>query len=265
MLLPALKKLFARGPMLRQILIVHSSETVVNTVRRAINANINDALVLTADTVEQAVETVKMFNIHLTLYFPSMSDKRPEDIFHEIQPRANDQTVPMLFLADGESCELYQGAYDSGVSGCLSIPCDPIELCKKIEQICPPQRLRGSRRYSFSGTEVLLSQGGQQMSGRVVNISDGGVLCQLEEPLPFNWNKPLSMALTFNVDEKQTVLSGIEGVTVNLNVMRSNADYSPAQVRVAFRFIELPQGPREQMAELFANHNLQQRLATLTV
>lgn len=251
--------------MIRQILIVHNSEAIVRTLQSTIDAEINDAAVFTAETVEEAIESVRMFNIHLILYSPTVSSENIIDVYHKIQPLAADLNVPMLILTAGESSGQYDAAIEAGVSGCLELPCAAPFLCRAIDRICSPQRLRGARRYSIPRTSMQLSQPGCRLAGRVINISEGGLLCQIDEPGGFEWAKPSSLILSFELAGERLQIAEIEAVPVNVNVVRSHADYSPAQVRVAFRFVELPPSSKQQIGEIFAQLDSEQRLVSLAI
>ncbi len=249
--------------MVRQILVVHDSEEAISAIQRAINANIvdNGVSVLSAQTIDQAVETVKVFNIHLTLYSPSVSEMSPVDIYHKIQPMADVQTVPMVLLTDQPS-DQYQDALNGGVSSCLEFPGDLASLAKKVEQICFPQLQRSAARYSIPRTEVTLKQANCQLTGRVFNVSEGGLFCQLTDPKGFDWALPSRLTLTFNIDDEQTLITNIEAVPVNLNVGRLNPDFSPAEIRIAFRFVEVPKDSMHHLVEIFSNYNMLQRITS---
>ena len=170
----------------------------------------------------------------------------------------------MLILTEGEGDAPYLEVIDAGAKGSLEIPCAVPEICRTIDKFCSPRQLRGAQRYSIPQTSLRLQQADCDLNGRVVNISEGGLLCQLEAFAGFDWMQSALLDLSFAHLEESVNITGVCGVPVNINVMRSNPDDSPAQIRVAFRFVGVIPEARQQLCELFANIDLEQQLAELT-
>ncbi len=238
--------------MLRQILIVHPSEPVLRSLQKAINANISDAAVFTADSVQLAVETTKMFHIHLILLSPEFSREALSDLCNQLQPLAAEQSVPILLLTEGGSRQELESACELETVGTIDLACGANTLCQTIDQVCCPKRLRGAKRYSIPRTEITVCQSGCSLPGKVINISEGGLLCQLEAPGGFEWAKPAILNLHFNISGKVLAIQKLRGASVNLNVVRANPDESPAVIRVAFRFIEPAEESLVQLSDIFS-------------
>ncbi len=246
--------------MLRQILIVHRSEAVLSALNKAINANLSDAAVFTAESLPAAIETAKMFNIHLILLSPMIAEESLVDIYHQMQPASAEQPIPVLLLTEGGKTEEFDAAFEAGVAGCIELATDANTLCQGIDRICCPKRLREARRYSLPHTQIQLSQAGCKLSGKVINISEGGLLCQLNDPLRFDWALPSDLTLIFNLDGAQTKIPHMQGLPANLNVVRSHPDYSPAVIRVAFRFVERSEESVKQLNDIFISYGLEEEL-----
>ena len=243
--------------MLRQILIVHSSDAVAGELDGVITANVSDASVIIADTVEQAIETIRMFNIHLILFDVEAADDSLVDTYHKVQSAGSGKITPFLLLTEQNQTEEVEDALNAGANGCLKLPCEDSDLSWQIDSLCNPERLRGAKRYSIPRTEVSVAQGEHHLSGRVVNISEGGLLCQLENPANFDWTQPFNLGFTFNNDVVPQELVDISGILVSLNVMRANPDNTPAQINAAFRFVNVCPMAKQELRDIFANYEME--------
>ena len=77
------------------------------------------------------------------------------------------------------------------------------------------------------------------------------MLCELDAPAQLNWFMPTMISMEFNLDGGILKVAGLYSVARRLMVVEANPDYSPRRIRVACRFINVPEESKKQLAQVF--------------
>jgi hypothetical protein len=84
----------------------------------------------------------------------------------------------------------------------------------------------------------------------VVNFSEGGMLCDLAVPEGYDWSSTSLVNLGFSINDKMYNVNGILSALSRLQVVDSNSDFTPKRVRLAFRFVSVPQDSHEILSQV---------------
>ncbi|MDH5299515.1 MAG: hypothetical protein OEV91_10895, partial [Desulfobulbaceae bacterium] len=183
--------------MSRNILIVDHSGTIRRILRTMILANINDAEVAEAPDTAKAMHRLAEGNTHLVLFSWESADDQWFDFIKKSRTASGSQRLNFILFTSRPDDRHLARVKEAGVAAQLFIPCTPAILTETVNRACNPTLLRESRRYNIPEAEATLNQGAISLDARVINISQGGMLCELPIPEHIDWSVPLLATVSF--------------------------------------------------------------------
>jgi CheY-like chemotaxis protein len=238
--------------MSRKIILIDRSPTLGKIIAAKIRAHIGDAVILEANCSEKALHLIKEHRCNLIVYLWDGFEFQGFMLFETLQRLPPEQQVPFLLLTTSDHQETILQIEKIGISDYLSLPCPPQLFAETLHRVCNPFALRRDRRYAVQDTLFLLEQRGAALQGSVINVSLGGMLCELPYSDQFNWALPATASINFSFRGKNTVAPHLYSVVVHLAVIHRHADFSPRKLRIAFRFLQVPLESRRVMEDVFS-------------
>lgn len=239
--------------MARKILVVDPSQSLRKIVRSLILANIGDAEVVEAENDIAAAQLLKKLEPNILLFTWESSEDGWGTFFAEVQKAADGKKLFAILMTMRDSPTTMDKLRSHPVDGELTIPCSGDELVEIVNRICNPVRLRTAARYSLPETTALVAQGGNVFQAEVINLSAGGLLCDIFSPAAYGWQNPAIIAADFLVDGKKFSVSNIESSAVRMTVLHFGTDNIPEKVRVAFKFNAVPPADRDNLTGVIAS------------
>lgn len=242
--------------MARNILIVDRSASMRRILAAMVLGNVNDAVLSQASDYEEAAKVVKEQGCHVLISTWESSDAKALAFFQTIQGKTADrQGIPVVALVAKEQAGKLEKA--AGVEQLL-MPCSAEALAAAINRACNPVRLRQSKRYSLPETTAILEQGDAQATATVINISSGGLLCELDYPGHLNCAMPVMVSVVFNLQGEELKAPEILSAFTGMKVIGRNPDHSPKRIRLAFYFITVPRAAATALARVFVHAEQQE-------
>lgn len=244
--------------MARNILIVDRSISMRRIIAAMVQANVNDAVLSYASDYDEAARMVKARGSHIVISTWDSSDSGGQTFFQAIQSEnPAGQSIPIIALVAQEHAGKL--ARVAAVEEVL-MPCTAEALADVINRVCNPVTLRQSKRYSLPDTTVILVQDGvEQVGAVVVNISSGGLLCEMEYPTHFNCALSMMVSVIFNLQGEELAATGLLSAFTAIKVIARNPDHSPKRIRLAFYFITVPQAAADIMNRVFVHAEEQEK------
>ncbi len=237
--------------MSRKFVIVNHSATLRKIIRAKIRANIDDAVVYEAESSERALLLIRDQQCHLALYIWDGSDRTALEFFHQLQQLPESLRVPFLLLTTDGSDKTVGRIAAAGIRETLTLPCPSLQLAETLNRVCNPVTLRRDKRYAFQDTLFLLEQRGHALEGSVINASLGGMLCEIPYSDRFNWSLPATASINFCIEGETVIAPHLYSVVVQITVTRRHPDFSPKLLRVAFKFLQVPEESRRALEQVF--------------
>lgn len=238
--------------MSRKIIMIDRSPTLRKIIAAKIRAAIGDAVVLEADCPEKALHLLKDNRCNLMIYLWDGMETQGFLLFETLQKLPVDQQVPFLLLTTSDHPDALQHIQQAGIHDYLILPCPPRFFAETLHRVCNPFALRRDWRYSVQDSLFLLEQRGNALQGNVINVSFGGMLCEMPFSEQFNWALPATASINFSLEGKNLVAPHLYSIVVHLAVIHRHADFSPRKLRIAFRFLQVPQESRRVMDDVFS-------------
>ncbi|MCJ7600636.1 MAG: response regulator [Desulfobulbaceae bacterium] len=235
----------------RKILVVDASQVMRTIIRTTIQSNLSDVVVLETHDGQEAVAQIKKEKCDLILSSWELPVLDGVELFWKIREIPGRQNIPFVLLTSKQEDKQHKLIKDSGIKYCLRTPFKPQELVEIINRFCDPISLRTSTRYSIPGAEVEISQSRKQYLANMVNISEGGMLCDMDLAEAYKIRLPVVIAITFPPDFENLVVRGLHATMVNLNVLAHGVDHIPEKVRIAYKFILAPADAQQTIQKVF--------------
>ncbi len=237
--------------MARNLIIMDSSASMRRIIRTMIQATVNDAVVSEARDAEEARGLIEDAHYHLVIFSRESSDKKWLEFAQKRLALPEGQRTNFILFTSSKKQDYFEEIKRYGIEEYFTIPCAANDLGELITRICTPFSLRKARRYSVPDAIASLEQGSNSFAAEVINFSEGGVLCELDAPAQLNWFMPAMISMEFNLDGATLKVAGLYSVARRLMVVEANPDYSPRRIRLAYRFISVPEESKKQLAQVF--------------
>jgi CheY-like chemotaxis protein len=247
--------------MARRILIVDDSPTMRRIIGSMILASLSDAEITEARNAYEAWEQLRNSDFHLMLFSWEPSGVAWLNLFMRLGQKPANRRPGSIILTSDVNQPHVREAMKAGASGQLVIPCSQIEMTNVVNRVCNPLTLRLTHRYSLPGTTALIQQEGRSYQAGVINVSNGGLLCELEHMEDYKWAMPVTITVTFRIDGKQLAAKGLFSILSRLIVLETNADHSPRRIKAAYRFSKTPPAVQDLFEEIFNKMAQQEKLA----
>lgn len=237
--------------MSRNVLLLDISASMRRIIRTMILATVNDAEVDEATSCHDAIDLLKKKKYQVVLFTPESSEQKWYDFIQEnLKASGEKQKTSFVVFTSSKKQDYLNQVKKYGVEELLEVPCTPDVVGEMIIRICSPFAMRASRRYNYPNTSAAIEQFSRSFPAEVVNFSEGGMLCDLAVPEGFDWSSTSVVNLGFSIDNKIYDVSGILSSLSRLQVVESNSDYTPKRVRLAFRFVSVPQDSAETLTKV---------------
>lgn len=236
----------------RRILIIDKSSSLRKIIRTSILTNISDAEVIEASNSDEALRKLEEQECHLAFFSWETSSESWPGFFSKVNKIPRKRPVPFVLLTSGTGKKYMPEVKDLGIENHLLIPCTTESLTEIINRVCNPVLLRTTTRYSTNDATATLSSGDKIFQAELVNISKGGLLCDMNFSLDFKWAVPAMISINFLLEGERYFVTDLYSAPVRLSVIASNPDYSIKRIRAAYRFVHISQDNQEVMEMVMA-------------
>jgi CheY-like chemotaxis protein len=164
------------------------------------------------------------------------------------------QDTPLIVVTSTKTMARLRQLAERGVRHILVVPFTAVELRQAVEQAIDWRAQRASERYSFLDSQAVISSGQERLAARVINLSLGGVLCQVEVAgQRLDFLQPVRLDLTFPPEYGAVQAQGIKAALVRLTVAGWSEAGQAQVVRAAWRFLEIPKAAAVILAQALAS------------
>lgn len=238
--------------MARNILIVHSSASMRKILKTRIQANLSDIVFFDVSSPREALKFLKKSSCHLVMFSWEALDEEWLDFFQAIKGVSGVSIDNFLLITQDDDRDHIGQARDLGVKEHLVIPCSDDLLLATINRICNPAFLRTSKRYSIPGAKALVEQGAEVFQANIINISQGGLLCEMDYSEGFLWHESVMLTASFDKFEEGIAVTGLASGIVRLTVLNPKAPIKQRRLRIAFIFMKIPPEVSAVLDRVFA-------------
>ncbi len=227
--------------MARRAVVIEKSPTMQKILAGVIMAHHNDILVVEAPDCRKAEEIIRGRPCQLVIYhWDTVSDD-----YRDLLPFLRSREIPLLVIGPEPGSPGEEELLAAGLHRQNMVPCYHHEVVRGINRVCNPVALRQTTRYNIPGTIARLCQGETIFYGAVIDISMGGMLCDIEYSADFQWDRPNDVEVDFPDGDRIMTASGITGIVRRLVVIEENDDRTPLILRIAMAYTAMPEAAAE--------------------
>jgi two-component system chemotaxis response regulator CheY len=220
-------------------------------LRQKIMANLNDTEVFVAKDAADADAILSQNPCQLIIQTWHYAEKGALPFLRKLRDNQEFADIPFLLLSADRNEEQIRLLLEAGASECLYLPSSARTLTETINRICNPVSLRKSKRYSFSAASTCLAQRQNCFDGKIINISMGGMLCELDWSNEFQCGVPLMAQVEVTLGEETIVITDLYARMANLRLIGLNPDHTFRRVRIALAFIQVSDDSRAGLERVF--------------
>ena len=235
--------------MARHFLLVEKSDLMRKILHTRILANINDAVISEVLSNDEVIAHIEKNPCNLVLSSWDVTDPKGLDLVKNMRQHEKGKSIPCIILI-GDEAKYENQLMAAGIKEFLKMPCSPQLLTETINRVCNPVSLRASRRFSPPDTLVYIEQRTAIANGKVLNISAGGLLCDLDYDQAFNFLEPVMMSVVVLLEGKDERVEGLFAVMSNLKVIERNSDFTTKQLRLGVAFVNTPKATLQTLESL---------------
>jgi len=245
--------------MIRKILLIDDTDCMRKILQQKIMANLNDIEIVEVKDTAEAAETLTQKTCHLIIlsWHPKVTGASP--FLSRLRASLQNGHIPILLLSADREEKQIQSLLEAGANECLYHPTSARILAETINRICNPVNLRQSERYSFSTANVSLEQKRHYFDGKLINISLGGLLCEMDWQDEFDCGSPMMLRVEITLGGERIVVKDLYSRIVNLRLIEANSDHTFRRVRAAFAFLQVSTEAREGLEKAFRLSEAQER------
>ena len=229
----------------RQILLVHPSRAFRGLIKKFLFAEFNDLKITESDTTEEALHLADQQAFNALL---AGGDANPEvvlDFMTNLKKCHLNERTPFIVLCELECSNMQQEQLSECFEHVVHIRIRPSDLIRKIDEVCNPRQMRRDERYYLPNSTLSVTGGGLQVEAKLINISRGGVLVELNTNAPeLLMKSDIILNLKAATPSRTFDIKNLKSKLLRLNVASWHADNTPVSMRVTFLFGDLE--PRTQ-------------------
>ena len=237
--------------MARRIIIIDSSQSMRRIITTLIQSTVDDAIVLEANNVQDAISLFDKSHYHIALFSKESSTQEWLEFAKRQSGKSERQRTKFVLFSSNKNEDYVAEVESYGVMEHLLIPCSAKQMERLIARICSPFFMRRNRRYSHQNAKVEIFQKNINMKAKLLNFSSGGMLCELDVTQPFDWAVPFMATIAFEADGVMLEAVNLYSTLSRLMMVDANPDYSPKRIRLACRFVVVPDETKNVLLKMF--------------
>ena len=237
--------------MARRIIIIDSSPSMRRIITTLIQSTIDDAIVSEANNVRDAMALFNQGSFHIALFSKESSTQEWLDFAKNQSAKSELNRTRFVIFSSNQNEDFISAVQAYGVMDHLLIPCSSRQMEQLVTRICSPFFMRTDRRYSHQNAKALIMQKNKNLSAQLLNFSSGGMLCELEVAQDFDWTIPFMTTVNFAGGDVVLEAANLYSIMSRLMVVENNPDFSPRRIRLACRFVIVPDETKGVLDKMF--------------
>jgi len=223
------------------MLIVIESELLRKIVSSYALAELSDVIAEEAVSFRSGMEKLAIKQYDVVLATAELNEGSGRELFEGMKLLEANATTPFVLITSTHSPDEDRRLDEAGIDYRLRAPYTSVDLARVVNEATQPRAKRIHDRYAIPKTLALIQVKDLSVTANAINFSREGVLCELTyrddlaRPL-----RPNRLEIIFPEEYGGRRAEDLIGIVLRFEVMTWTADHVPEFVRVAWRFIEIP-------------------------
>lgn len=235
---------------IRNFLLVHPSRSILSMIKKYVLAEFGDVEIVECEFGQDALHLLSNNSFDLVIGNSDLADMHIVDLRLEAReiPSKNKGVEFIALCGAGDDIDRLVAAEFKHI---VHLPFKPEEFVGIINQISNPRKLRRNERFHIPDSKVVISVWGMEAEGKMINISQGGVLVEIsgDRSELLLQNNP-KLTLKIKVPDGYYDIRSLPAKLARLNVSEWNKDCKPIVMRVAYLFQDLNQNTKVELEQI---------------
>lgn len=220
----------------RKVLVIHHSPTIQKVIKRYLLSELTDIDLTEAQRAEDGNELIHEKAFDVIICGKEIKEIDGLELFERARASSVNGKAPFVLITSDSRLESLERIRANGVKHVLVIPFSARALGEKVQTLCNPRRWRKYDRVCMMGLHASFHVNGGDLLGEVVNVSCGGLLCDLEATdRVYELLKNPDICLHIPTEYGGGVLEA-ESQFVRLSVLDWKTPHKPSRYRTAWSF-----------------------------
>ncbi|MCP4215292.1 MAG: response regulator [bacterium] len=163
----------------RRLLLIHDSPIFRRLVKKVVLGQLGNIRLHEATSAAEGLKCIANNKYEAIMCADEMAEMSGIQLFHRIKNEPPNQDTPFILLTPYHADEDIQRLQNAGIDCILRVPFDYKEIVKVIDSLADPRRWRAHERLNIPETHVILGNGAGALKTEAINISLGGLLCEM--------------------------------------------------------------------------------------
>ncbi|MGK0290068.1 MAG: hypothetical protein ACI86H_001523 [bacterium] len=159
---------------LRKILVIHDARLVRNIICGKIRSEYLSAFEIVSVSSDEAIRAIFQEKYEIIICGKEMLDFKEVGLQSYCSNSPDNQGIPIIYIVPPQSID--DDWKSLGVQYVLPSPLSSVSLRETINEICNPRKWRSGERFDVENTKINLYHRDFYTTGKVLNLSIGGVL-----------------------------------------------------------------------------------------
>ncbi len=238
---------------LRKILVFHPVQIIRNRIKHSLLSEFSDAVAVDAATEEKLAEQLEAQRFEVLILDGSSLLKAGGSMLQKIRETSRNPEISVVAVIEPGNAGRSEEILKAGAGHCLAIPFQSADLKQVIHEVCNPRSWRVDERVHIPDAGLLVHVPGADIQAELINISKGGVLCELVyrgEALDV-LNK-IEVTLRITDPDFTFEVRNLSGRVSRVNITGWNENGAAERLRMTILFNELPSKTVKLLGEALA-------------
>jgi CheY-like chemotaxis protein len=228
-----------------KILVVHEYTVIQKIVNNYILTEYSDAVVKSFSSTLDAIE--ELAKVKYDIVFSAMEMPKMDGIaFSEAMLETINKNAHFIIMTSNYDEKNIKAYKQLGINNILSIPFTQPQLTMLIQNIVNPRSKRVHERFVIQDTQVIIPLENIELKAKLINIGMNGLLCEIKLKKEYaDLLVANKLKLIIPESSDNVVAENITSCLMRLSVTEWDEHYSPKTIRIAYRFINMPQKARD--------------------
>jgi CheY-like chemotaxis protein len=219
-------------------------------IKKYVLAELGDVEFTESDSGRGALDLLSHHSFDLGICDSELGDMHMIDFKQQVmETSANNRGMDFITLCGTDDDR--QRLVKAGFKHLVPLPFNPKEFIDIINDISNPRKMRAAARYHIPDSSVVISVWGMEAWGRMINISQGGVLAEVSgdrSELLLQNNPKLTLSL--KVPGGYYDINDLPAKLVRLSASGWDKNFKPIIMRVAYIFQNLNQHAKAELEKI---------------
>ena len=163
-----------------KILVIHEMKLIRNMLKGKIQSEFHGVFETLAIPPQIAYAKIEDEKYEMVICGKDMIEWDDRNLYEELIKSKFNVNTPFVVLSSPLNEAEISGFKAKGIEHFLFSPLTSLSIKTKINELCNPRKWRKKERFNIPNTRVLLLHKDYFTTGKVINLSVSGVLCEVK-------------------------------------------------------------------------------------